>query len=423
MQRGFAHFGVAPLFPAEVAIAVGFVAFACNPRWRRITGSLVVWLLASLMLWCFAQTVPYLGRYKFDALRDAALYGYALFAIFMMATICARPTLLDLSIRRYEVMAKIYIIAMPILTFLELIFGPRRPRWPWVDVTIWDLKGGDTAVHMGGIAAMAIVGLIRLNHWVWWVMTAALMFMVGGENRGGFLAFSLAFAIAMADRIHSRWGTRLIGVAIVVFVAAVLINPSMQVPGRDREISVQQLVLNLGSIFVEVDEGDLQGTKTWRFDWWNKIVNYTVHGEYFWTGKGFGINIATDDGFQFHDSDQLRSPHNGHLTFLARGGVPALGLWIVVQLAWVWTIFDAYWRARRVGDRRWSGLFIALIAYWAALMLNTSVDVFLEGPMGAIWFWSMFGFGLAARWVFDRERAAGRVSRLHVHEPFARGDY
>ena len=26
--------------------------------------------------------------------------------------------------------------------------------------------------------------------------------------------------------------------------------------------------------------------------------DYTVFGDYFWTGKGFGINLADDDGFQ-----------------------------------------------------------------------------------------------------------------------------
>ena len=28
------------------------------------------------------------------------------------------------------------------------------------------------------------------------------------------------------------------------------------------------------------------------------IIDYTVFGDYFWTGKGFGISLADDDGFQ-----------------------------------------------------------------------------------------------------------------------------
>jgi len=26
---------------------------------------------------------------------------------------------------------------------------------------------------------------------------------------------------------------------------------------------------------------------------------YTIHGRYFWTGKGFGVNLADDDGFRW----------------------------------------------------------------------------------------------------------------------------
>jgi len=418
MQRGFAYMGVKPLFPAEVAILLGGVCLAINPRWREVARSKTVWVLAALMFWCFVQTVPHFGRWGMMALRDAALYGYGLFAVLMMAAVIARPWAIDLLIARYQTFAKIFLIVMPILTFLQLVFGPARPHWPWVDIGIWDLKGGDTAVHLGGIAAMAIVGLIKLRGWVWHVLLAGLLFMIAGENRGGFLAFCVAFAIAMADRARAAWGWRVVGIGAAVLVALVLINPQLDIPGRTREVSVQQMMVNLASIFTEVDQGDLEGTKEWRFDWWGSIVDYTVYGEYFWTGKGFGINLATDDGFQAHDSDSLRSPHNGHLTFLARGGVPAFVLWVVLQASWFVAIFDAYWRSRRAGDRRWSGLFIAVLAYWVALMLNAAVDVFLEGPMGATWFWSVFGFGLAARWVFDRQRAAGRVGALYIHEPF-----
>jgi hypothetical protein len=41
-----------------------------------------------------------------------------------------------------------------------------------------------------------------------------------------------------------------------------------------------------------------------------------------------------------------------------------------------------------------------LIAYWLALMSNTAFDVYLEGPMGGVWFWTVFGTGLAAVWIY-----------------------
>ena len=33
-------------------------------------------------------------------------------------------------------------------------------------------------------------------------------------------------------------------------------------------------------------------------------------------------------------------------------------------------------------------------------MANASFDVFIEGPMGGIWFWTIYGIGLAAMWCF-----------------------
>jgi hypothetical protein len=38
--------------------------------------------------------------------------------------------------------------------------------------------------------------------------------------------------------------------------------------------------------------------------------------------------------------------------------------------------------------------------YWAAFLINATFDVFLEGPMGGIWFWSVFGTGIACLWMY-----------------------
>jgi len=35
-------------------------------------------------------------------------------------------------------------------------------------------------------------------------------------------------------------------------------------------------------------------------------------------------------------------------------------------------------------------------------MVNASFDVLLEGPMGGIWFWTVYGVGLAAMWIYQR---------------------
>ena len=77
------------------------------------------------------------------------------------------------------------------------------------------------------------------------------------------------------------------------------------------------------------------------------ILDYTAFGDHFWTGKGYGINLADSDGFQVvWEGSPLRSPHNSHLTFLARSGVPGLALWALLQATVFFSLLRAYFRCR-----------------------------------------------------------------------------
>jgi O-antigen ligase len=138
----------------------------------------------------------------------------------------------------------------------------------------------------------------------------------------------------------------------------------------------------------------------WRLLWWAKIVNYTIGGDYRWMGKGYGINLATDDGFQVSDDDSLRSPHNATMTILARSGVIGLLLWLTLLGTWFAYMTRALLRALRHRERQWYALFAFLIAYLLALLVNGTFDVYLEGPAGGIWFWVVLGCGIAADMIY-----------------------
>jgi hypothetical protein len=84
------------------------------------------------------------------------------------------------------------------------------------------------------------------------------------------------------------------------------------------------------------------------------------------------------------------------MTFLARAGVPGLALWIALNAAFGIGLLRAYVRARRAAAGEWAALNLWVLAYWTAFLVNASFDVFLEGPQGGIWFWCVFGVGLAA---------------------------
>jgi hypothetical protein len=158
------------------------------------------------------------------------------------------------------------------------------------------------------------------------------------------------------------------------------------------------------------DDLGLGGPRQWRLEWWNKIIDYTFFGEYFWTGKGFGINLAQDDGFLGEWFPDMRAPHNGHLTILARAGVPGLILWTLLQGVFGISLLLAYLRAHRNGQEWWARVDLWILAYWVAFIVNMSFDVYLEGPQGGIWFWSLFGFGMAVL-VAQRRGLTGGATR------------
>ncbi|MEM1110042.1 MAG: O-antigen ligase family protein [Planctomycetota bacterium] len=403
--KGFAYIGLPPLFISEITLGLGALCFLIQPRWREALTQPVVVLILVLMAWGIARTLPYLGEYRLDAPRDFMLLGYMATAIFVTAVIMSQPQLLPWVLGKYQGFAKVFLIVMPPLWLIDVVVHEAMPTWPWAsDVGIIMLKPGDMPVHLGAIAALCVLGLFRGKSLVWMGLLTMLLGVTGMISRGGLASFALAFGIAFLMRPKSAWATRLAVIMITIVTLVAISDVSVQVPGREREFSARQLLLNVVTIFDSGDAaGDLDDTKTWRLDWWQTIFDYTIGGEYFWQGKGFGVNLANDDGFQvWLESESLRSPHNGHLTVLARAGVPGFVLWCSILGAWCWMMLSAYLQARQRGDQNWAMFFVLLVAYWTALSFNASVDVYFEGPMGGVWYWAVTGLGIGGAWVYRR---------------------
>jgi O-antigen ligase len=239
--------------------------------------------------------------------------------------------------------------------------------------------------------------------WLQWIAWVGGLLLVFATVRAAILTILAAFVPLFLFRPLRDWVkplSLLILVGAIVGLFAVL-NTNINI-GGERHISAEQVALNLQSILGPTQEQTLDGTREWRLLWWKTILAYTVYGEYFWTGKGFGTNLATDDGFQGFADESLRSPHNAHLTILARSGVPGFLFWVALQLGFAGALVRAYTRARLAHRGAWMRLNLWILIYWAAFMVNGAFDVFLEGPQGGIWFWSLFGFGIAALQVQGR---------------------
>ncbi len=399
LGKGFAYIGIPPLFVGELVLISGLYFFLRFGGWSYVIGRPATWTLLALAVWGVVTTVPHLSTYGIDALRDAMIWGYAVFAILVMGGLLAEPERLPKLIERYESFTVFYLLVIPftyIVSLLEL-----APSWPWADVAMIDVKVGDVLVHLGGVFAFWASGLGRPPRLRWILLLLSYVALAGVASRGGLVAFLAAWGICQIFRPFSRllWSVFMAGMCGLLLMLAV--DVTFELPGKGREFSARQMVESIVSIVDNSGDQDLDSTKQWRINWWTDIVNYTWNGEYFWMGKGFGINLADDDGYQGTQWEgQLRSPHNGHLTMLARAGVPGLALWLVPQVLWLCLLVSSSVKSLNYGHYRWNSLFVFLLAYWTALILRASFDVFLEGPVGGIWFWAIYGIGLSATLIY-----------------------
>jgi hypothetical protein len=195
-----------------------------------------------------------------------------------------------------------------------------------------------------------------------------------------------------------------------VALAAVLVFGLQIELSGGRVVGPVQLANNFESLLGHSDAANLDGTKTWRLRWWQSIQDYTLHGPYFWTGKGFGVNLAEDDGYVVgaeSGGTPVRAPHNAHLGILARAGVPGLVLWIVLLTSWFGMLARSRGDALRHGDDRAAKMFLWIGCYGLSMLINATFDVALEGPMLGIWFWCIIGLGIGAAMLQDFARRRG----------------
>jgi O-antigen ligase len=414
--RGFAHLEIGGIYVGEVTLFLGVaVLFATRAVLRIPLLPATLWLIA-LMAWCAARAARDFPEYGIDAARDAALLGYACFALITAGLLASRPQRLLGLLHGYRSFARSFLAVIPIVCAV-LAFPGALPQLAQSEVVLMQTKCGDVLVHLAGIGSAQLLGLLPVS--LPSLLGFAFSFAVAAaKTRGGALAFALALAsVALARPLHRRlWLTLCAGLSALLFGLLLGIDTGLAI-GK-RELSADQILTNLHSIFADSGTSHLDGTRRWRLQWWSEILDYTVFGSELWTGRGFGPNLALIDGFAQGDGERvLRSPHNASLTVLARAGVPALVLWLALHLSWFRMLLNSYRSSRRSGEVRWAQLFLALIAYGTAFHVNASFDVFLEGPMGGIWFWTVFGVGLGATRIYRRHPQVLRAAEGHGTAP------
>ncbi|MCA6122019.1 O-antigen ligase family protein [Bradyrhizobium sp. WSM 1704] len=405
LGKGFAYLGLPPIFIGEISLFLGLLVLLRTGCLVATLTTLPALALVTAMLWVLLRTLPFIETYGFDALRDSVVLMYGGFAFIVIALLLDDGNRINSILRYYGTFVRIFIPTIPFIYAFHRYMGEQIPRWPGSDVPILQ-SSGEVTTHLAGAAVFALVGFSRMSPLAIVILSATAV-MASAASRGGMLAFvvPVVFAALVLGKVRTLAAVLVAG--LMIFGAAFSVETAVTEARvarstEERSLSTRQFVDNVASLVTRSGE-DTEGTKTWRLEWWTIIVNDTVFGSNFWTGRGFGLNLADADGFQHRkdpNSPPLRSPHSVHMTILARAGVPGLALWALFIAAWSAALAVASRAARRSGEQAWSGLFIFIGCYAASFVINASFDVAIEGPVQGIWFWCLIGFGIGSVMVY-----------------------
>ena len=399
-HNAFAYIGIPPLYIGEIGLAFGIIAFLKSRCVAATLATLPSLMLVLLCGWAIIVcTLPYIHEFGVDTLRDSVIVAYGAFAFIVVALLLERPERLQLIIRFLRTIGSIVIFLAPIVIVWLFASGMQNV------IDGGYIRFGAVGVHLAAAAIMMLLGFMRAN-------PARIILLVIGialivvRTRSSMLAIGIPIAVAIICSGRWRQGSVILVTAAGLIGLAYMLDLSVPTTYTwdDRHFSAKQLVENFYSIFTtEAGPDGLEGTKSWRQEWWQTIFNYTFDGPYFWTGRGFGINLAEADNFVVGDdptAPPLRSPHSCHLTILARTGVPGLALWFLTLSTWSAMLLMNMLRARLAGDKVWADFFLLIFCYAMAIIIDGSFSVALEGPVYGVWFWCLFGVGIGATMIY-----------------------
>jgi hypothetical protein len=403
--KGFAYIHLPlsfPLYVGEILLLFGLFALAFHNLsrcWNTVT--VLYALFAALGT---AGMLRHILRYGVEAVRDSALWYYGLFMILVLAFISERKHV-EAAFRLYAIVVPFAVLSGALFAVARGVLGIQFPYLPGTTVSIISVKGGEIAVHCSALLALLCfsrkgeVGAYLLSKPL--ALGCFCAFLVTSfAGRGPLLSIASGAILALLIAMRGRHIAVLLAVALLVTVFFAL-DVRIKRTDQKRDISAGSLRASVESIFGTVGDpryrSAFEGTKRWRLQWWEEIVHRAATDpELFWFGRGFGPNMAQEMGYESGKKDErpLRSPHCSHLNILYRMGFPGAVLWLTMNTVFVILLLRGIRRARGRDPLLFSGLAVTL-CFWVAAQVNGSFDVYLEGPMGGIWFWTVQGLALA----------------------------
>lgn len=426
-NRGFAQLSVLPSFPllpAEAALLAGAVLLAVNGAWRRELPVRREALDLAIAAWMTLGTVRVgfdVRHFGFAALRDYALVYYAGF--YFLAREAARTPASARFLRRTLLVAIAVMLPLYELqthapeVFLDLFVWRNTPWILYKD----DLAGTFLAA---GSVWFFLCFEARPRPWPIALSLACAVATLTTGNRASALGLVIA-AGWLAIRGRWRFGVLLGAGGAAAAVAIVLGALALRIPWE--RTPVYFAYEQIASLADPHGHRSYTGESTFnkgdnnrfRWVWWQSAVGETIDGGP-WLGLGFGYDLADQFVREFYpeDTDEFttRSPHNVLVTIFARMGAVGLAAFLTI----VAVMAARTWRAIARGPDE--------AAPWCAawtVLTSACFGVVLEGPMGAVVFWTLLGLGQAglAQPADETPGAAGSEQTAQIaDDPAAAGE-
>ena len=240
LGKGFAYIGAPPLYVGEILFVLGLVVLLSTGCFLLVFTILPTLLLAALGIWVGLRTVPFLGIYGIDAVRDSVVVLYGCFGLITCALMIEKPARLNSVFRFFYVFASCFGPGGSILYYVSKITRDFMPSFPGSSVPLLFLRPGEVAVHVAGSAVFALLLFSRVG-WVWSIMLLASIALSSAQSRGGMLAIVVPLGLAgiVSGRIRPLATGAMAGA--LVLGCAYAIDLDFSVRQGERALSAEQL--------------------------------------------------------------------------------------------------------------------------------------------------------------------------------------
>ena len=398
-NRGFAQLQPAaqiPLLPAEAVLLFAVPSLLFRIAVKRSRGFQADALNYSIFAWIILGAIRLprdIQTFGVMALRDFATIYYACF-FFIAQDLAAREDSRRI-IRGALTLS--FLLLPPVVVSIVI-----APDFLLDHLTF---RGIPLIYHKSDLIAMSLAGGF---FWLWtrwertrgrrWMVAAAVsLVLIGamGSPRAGMFAVGVTTALWILTghwRVAAAEGV-IVASALAVSLAVVVLT------GRDLKTSAPYSVYEHAvSIFdpagqgtyINGESGDPGSNNRFRFVWWRDVTEDTLAQSPV-MGLGFGSDLSTrflaDYDLLNDDTFSARSPHSIIFMVIGRMGLLGLAAWVAVSAS----LFALAWRTLRRGDPDQMGL----VSVALSVFLSACFGVVLEGPMGAVVFWTVLGLANA----------------------------